>query len=327
MTFVTSGTPVKSAGAAQRVYKALFRNEILLVLIGFAALASFISPTFLTETNIRNILNQSSILGILACAQFLVVLVGGFDLSVAAVMALSSVIFASLAPTSLPLAMAAGLVAGSFLGLLNGLATTFGRVTPMIATLGVMGIARGFAFVVSEKSVSVPRDLLAYGRTTLWILSVPAVAWVAVALVLAWILAYTRLGRNLYAIGGNARAARLAGIPVTSRQITAYTLSGLLSSFAGLLLVVRTSSGVPHVGDGWELDAIAAIVIGGTRLFGGEGSLLKAMLGVIIYQMIANVMNLAGLDPFYQNIVKAIVIVAVVSISVMRSRRNVRGWK
>lgn len=324
MTYVTSD-PSGQRGVAGSAYRMILGNEILLVLIAFAVLASILSPTFLTEINIRNVLNQASIIGILACAQFLVVLIGGFDLSVAAVMALSSVIFASIAPTSIPLGMAAALAAGGALGLLNGIAITLGRVTPLIATLGVMGIARGFAFVVSEKSVSVPRNLLAAGRNAYWIFSVPVITWFIIALVLAWVLTYTRFGRNLYAIGGNERSARLAGIPVIKREIAVYGLSGLLSALAGLLLVMRTSSGVPHVGEGWELDAIAAIVIGGARLFGGEGNILKAMLGVIIYQMIANVMNLAGLDPFYQDIVKAVVIVVVVSISVMRSRRSVKG--
>lgn len=324
MTSITS-TPAASTDIRSRLAGLLSGNEIILVLILIAVLGSFLSPVFLTETNVRNILNQASVLGILACAQFLVVMIGGFDLSVAAVMALSSVVFATLGPASPPLGIAASLASGAALGLLNGVAVTFGRVTPMIATLGVMGIARGFAFVVTEKSIAVPRPLLAPAKTTIWIFTTPVVIWLAIALILAWILARTRFGRNLYAIGGNERSARLAGVPVVRRQIAVYVLSGALSALAGLALVVRTSSGVPHVGAGWELDAIAAIVIGGARLFGGEGSILKAMVGVIIYQTIANIMNLASLDPFYQDIVKATVIVIVVSVSVMQGRRNRRG--
>lgn len=324
MTSITS-TPAASTDIRSRLAGLLSGNEIILVLILIAILGSFLSPVFLTETNVRNILNQASVLGILACAQFLVVMIGGFDLSVAAVMALSSVVFATLGPASPPLGIAASLASGAALGLLNGVAVTFGRVTPMIATLGVMGIARGFAFVVTEKSIAVPRPLLAPAKTTIWIFTTPVVIWLAIALILAWILARTRFGRNLYAIGGNERSARLAGVPVVRRQIAVYVLSGALSALAGLALVVRTSSGVPHVGAGWELDAIAAIVIGGARLFGGEGSILKAMVGVIIYQTIANIMNLASLDPFYQDIVKAAVIVIVVSVSVMQGRRNRRG--
>jgi ribose transport system permease protein len=300
-------------------------NEIVFVLAVLVALASFASPAFLTETNIRNVLNQASILGILALGQFLVVLVGGFDLSVAAVMALASVVFASLAPTSMVLATCAALGVGAGLGLLSGVAVTIGRVTPMIATLGVMGIARGLAFVVLEKSVLVPRELLEPMQVSAWIFSGPVLAWIVLTAALAWVLSQTRFGRNLYAIGGNERSARLAGISVLHRKLAVYTLSGLLSSLAGLALVVRTSSGVPQIGAGWELDTIAAIVIGGARLFGGEGSIVRAMVGVVIYQMIANVMNLVSLDPFYQAITKSAVIVIVVGVSVMRARRAQRG--
>lgn len=300
-------------------------NEIVLVLVVLMALASLASPAFLTETNLRNVLNQASILGILALGQFLVVLVGGFDLSVAAVMALASVVFASLAPTSMALAAGAALGAGAGLGLLSGIAVTFGRVTPMIATLGVMGIARGLAFVVSEKSVLVPRELLEPMQVSAWIFSGPVLAWIALTAVLACVLSRTRFGRNLYATGGNERSARLAGIPVRRRKLAVYTLSGLLSGLAGFALVVRTSSGVPQIGAGWELDTIAAIVIGGARLFGGEGSIVGAMVGVVIYQMISNVMNLVSLDPFYQSIAKAAVIVVVVGVSVMRARRAQGG--
>ena len=300
-------------------------NEIFLVLLLLATFATLASPSFLTDVNIRNILNQSSVLGILACAQFLVVLIGGFDLSVAAIMAVSSVIFATLAPGSMPVAALASLAAGSALGALSGIAVTFGKVPSMIATLGVMGVARGFAFVVAEKSISVPRDILLPFKSTLWIFSVPVLGWLVVSAILAWVLASTRFGRNLYAIGGNERASRLAGIPVKARQLAVYLLSGLLSGLAGIALVVRTSSGVPQIGEGWELDSIAAIVIGGARLFGGEGNIIKAMVGVVIYQMIANIMNLVGLDPFYQDIVKASIIVLVVGVSVLRDRRAKGG--
>lgn len=299
----------------------LANNEILVALLLLVVVASIISPVFFTETNLRNILNQSSVLGILACAEFLVVLIGGFDLSVAAIMALASVIFATLAPISVPLASVAALGAGTALGMLSGISVVVGRVPPMIATLGVMGIARGLAFVVAEKSVSVSPDLLGVTKDSIWIFSMPVLVWVLLSLLIAWVLANTRFGRNLYAIGGNENAARLAGIPVGRRKFTVYTLSGALSALAGLALVARTSSGVPQIGEGWELDAIAAIVIGGTLLFGGEGNILKAMLGVIIYRMIANIMNIANLDPYYQDIVRAIVIIVVVGLSVMRSRR------
>ena len=319
--------PAMSPAFSASSVRSLFAdNDIVVVLLIFVAFASLASPIFLTEGNLKNILNQASVLGILACAQFLVVLIGGFDLSVAAIMALSSVILATLAPASSLMAILAAIGTGTLLGLLNGLAITFGKVPPMIATLGVMGIARGLAFVITDKSVSLPRAALAPAKLSIWIFSAPVIVWALLALALAWVLSRTRFGRNLYAIGGNERSARLAGVPVRGYKITVYILSGMLSGLAGLALVARTSSGIPHVGSGWELDSIAAIVIGGVRLFGGEGNILKAMIGVVIYQMIANIMNLAGLDPFYQDIVKAAVIVVVVSVSVARTRRLHKGW-
>ena len=301
--------------------KKLFSTwALVFIWLVMALLASLVSPVFLTTTNLSNVLNQASILGILACAQFLVVLIGGFDLSVAAILALSSVIFASLVPVSMGLGMLASCLAGSALGLLSGIAVTYGRVPPMIATLSVMGIARGFAFVVSEKSVAVPMESLNAFKFSFSVVSLPVVVWLVAALLLYWMLTSLRVGRNIYAIGGNERASGLAGIAVNAHKLLVYSLAGCLSSVAGLALVIRTSSGVPHVGQGWELDSIAAIVIGGARLFGGEGNILKAMMGVVIYQTIANVMNLASLDPFYQDIVKAAVIITVVGATVMRGK-------
>ncbi|EPJ4485352.1 ABC transporter permease [Klebsiella pneumoniae] len=322
MTFNKKETLTLNRPLGETLLRKMFSAwALVFIWVGMAVVASIISPVFLTSINLSNILNQASILGILACAQFLVVLVGGFDLSVAAILALSSVIFASVVPVSTGLGMALGCMAGAALGLLSGVAVTWGRVPPMIATLSVMGIARGLAFVVSEKSVAVPMAKLGAFKFSVSIISLPVLTWLIAGCLLYWMLKTLRFGRNLYAIGGNERAATLAGIGVKTHKIVVYTLAGGLSALAGLMLVVRTSSGVPHVGQGWELDSIAAIVIGGTRLFGGEGNILKAMMGVLIYQTIANVMNLAGLDPFYQDIVKALVIITVVGATAMRAEK------
>lgn len=304
--------------------KHLKGNEAWVALVAAWLLAGVLSPDFLAWANLRNILNQASILGLLACAEFLVVLIGGFDLSVAAVMALGSVIFATLAPGGLILAGMAALGAGVVMGALSGVSVTLGRVPPMIATLGVMGIARSMAFLVSEKSVAVPAALIEPIKTA-GPLGSTVLVWALLALGLALILARTPFGRSLYAIGGNERSARLAGLPVRRSLVTVYTLAGMLAGGAGVALVVRTSSGVPHVGAGWELDAIAAITIGGARLFGGEGKLLNAMAGVLIYQSIANVMNLVEIDPFYQDIVKALIILTVVGLSVRRGQSARKG--
>ncbi len=298
------------------------RNDVFVILLLFGLLAALLSPSFLTTANLGNILTQSALLGILSIGQFMVVVAGGFDLSVAAVMALSSVLLAHNVALGFGPSALLAVLAGAGCGLFNGLVVTIGRVQPLIATLAMMGIARGLAFTVSEKSILVDDPVLTVLRSLDGFLSTPTLIWLAVTAIAAGIFATTRPALHVFAIGGGEQTARLAGVPVDRVKIGVYTLSGLLSGLAGVVLVIRSSSGVPLGGIGWELDTIAAIVIGGTNLFGGEGRLLHAMAGVLIYQMIANVMNLFGLDPFYQNIVRAAVIITAVALSMLRRRRT-----
>lgn len=322
----TAATP---APAPLRWRKLVADNDVFVILIGFAVLASIATPTFFSAGNISNLLTQSALLGILATAQFLVIVSGGFDLGVAAVMALSSLVFASTIHLGIVPAGALAIGSGIACGLFNGLVVTKGRVQPLIATLAMMGIARGLALQISEKSILVKDPTIAALREMAGLISVPTLVWIVVFAVAAAWLAFTRQARHLYAIGGNETTARLAGVAVHRIKIGIYTASGFLAGLTGVVLVIRSSSGVPLGGMGWELDTIAAIVIGGVNLFGGEGKLYRAMAGVLIYQMIANVMNLSGLDPFYQDIVRAAVIVLAVGLSILRqrlgSRRIVQG--
>jgi ribose transport system permease protein len=326
----TRATPPSMIGERGRWRLWLSRNDVFVILVGFALLASVISPAFLTANNLGNLLSQSALLGLLAIAQFLVVVSGGFDLSVAAVMAFSSLVFAHFIGLGFVPAALFAILAGGACGLFNGLVITRGRVQPLIATLAMMGIARGLALSISEKSILVNDPTVAALRGfSLGILSTPTLVWLVVlAIAVAW-LALTRQALHLYAAGGNEVTARLAGVAVNRIKLGVYVASGLLSGLTGVVMVVRSSSGVPLGGMGWELDTIASIVIGGVNLFGGEGRLMRAMAGVLIYQMIANVMNLSGLDPFYQDIVRAGVIVAAVGLSIFRNhkagRRVIRG--
>lgn len=297
------------------------RADVFLILLAFVIVASLASPDFLTAGNIRNLLSQAALLGVLAIAQFLVVISGGFDLSVAAVMALASVLLARYSGAGLPAAALLGLGAGLVCGLVNGMTVTKGRVQPLIATLAMMGIARGLAFTVSQQSILVKSPELDQIRSWDGFLTVPTIIWLVLVVAATWWCRGTRQARHAYAVGGNEITARLAGVAADRIKIGIYTAAGTLSGVAGLLLVIRSGSGVPSVGVGWELDSIAAIVIGGARLFGGEGNLLKAMAGVLIYQLIANIMNLVGVDPFYQGIVRALVIIIAVGLSVLRKTR------
>lgn len=310
------------AGGGRRWRQWLGKNDVFVVLVGFAMLASLISPSFLTALNLGNLLSQSALLGLLAIAQFLVVVSGGFDLSVAAVMAFSSLVFAHFIHLGFGPAALLAILAGGACGLFNAVVITRGRVQPLIATLAMMGIARGLALSVSEKSILVNDPSVAALRGfSIGILSTPTLVWIAVlAVAIAW-LRLTRQALHLYAVGGNEVTARLAGVAVDRIKLGIYVASGLLGGLTGVVMVVRSSSGVPLGGMGWELDTIAAIVIGGVNLFGGEGRLMRAMAGVLIYQMIANIMNLSGLDPFYQDIARAGVIVAAVGFSIFRQRK------
>jgi ribose/xylose/arabinose/galactoside ABC-type transport system permease subunit len=314
--------PADGTGTGRsRIGAILAANDVFIILVVFAVVASLIAPEFPSSRNVANLLTQSALLGILSVGQFLVVVSGGFDLSVAAVMALSSVVLAhEAAPLGLVPAALLGAAVGIGCGFFNGLVVTIGRVQPLIATLAMMGIARGLAFSISERSILVRDPLLEALRSADGLISLPTLVWfVIVAIAVLW-LATTRQAVHVYAVGGNEQTARLAGVAVNATKLGVYTISGLLSGIAGAVLVLRSSSGVPLGGIGWELDSIASIVIGGTNLFGGEGSLLRAMAGVLIYQMIANLMNLAGVDPFYQDILRAAVIILAVGISILRQR-------
>lgn len=321
---ITIGGGRKSQGMAASLGRFISQADVFLILLVFVIIASFASPVFLTAANISNLLGQAALLGILAIAQFLVVITGGFDLSVAAVMALASVLLARYSAAGLPAAALLGLCAGLVCGLANGLTVTKGRVQPLIATLAMMGIARGLAFTVSQESILVKSPLLDQIRSWDGFLTVPSIIWLVVVVIAAWWSRRTRQARHAYAIGGNEITARLAGVAADRIKIAIYAASGALSGLAGLVLVIRSGSGVPSVGVGWELDSIAAIVIGGASLFGGEGNLLKAMAGVLMYQLIANIMNLVGVDPFYQGIVRALVIILAVGLSVLRKTRTER---
>lgn len=300
------------------IRKALSGQEVWVILLVLVVLASILTPNFLTSFNIGNLLSQSALIGMLAIAQFLVILSGGFDLSVAAIMALSSCIIAKYGAENILPFIAVAAFVGSVLGFVNGLSITIGKVPPMIATLAMMGIARGLAFNITAQAISVEHPLMKALGSSIWIFSYSTIIWVAIIALVSLFLYLSRTGMYIYAVGGNEDTARLAGIKVKRIKLLVYSLSGLVSALAGVLFVIRASSGVPGVGTGWELDTIAAVVIGGTKLNGGQGKLLSAMAGVLIYMLIRNALNIIGLDPFFQDIIKAVIILIAVGMSLVR---------
>lgn len=296
-------------------------REVWLFLLGMVILASMITPNFFTAFNIGNLLNQSSIYGMLAIGQFLAILSGGYDLSVAAIMALSSVIVAKFAGGNIIIVSCAAILSGVLLGLLNGLCITYGKVPSMIATLAVAGIARGLAFNFTAQAISVDHPFIKFLGGSISIFSYSTIIWIILIVLFSLFMYFSRTGNYIYAVGGNENTASLAGINTTRIKIIVYTLSGLIAGMAGILFVVRSSSGVPHVGNGWEMDTIASVVIGGSRISGGVGRVSSAMGGVLVYMLIRNALNIIGLDPFFQDIIKAIIILLAVGLSLIRSKK------
>jgi ribose/xylose/arabinose/galactoside ABC-type transport system permease subunit len=294
---------------------------LLVVLVGFIA-----SPNFLTTFNMESLLRQAAVLGVLAVGQYVVIVSGGFDLSVGAVVALTGMVTAStvseLGLLSVPLAV----VVGGLMGLLSGLAVTLGRIPPFVATLGVLGVARGLAFTVGNQGIVITDPtLLDVNDASVGPVPLVALVWLAVAGLVFAFLRLTRTGTYVFAVGGNADSARLAGVPVDRIRIAAYVLSGCLAGLAGVLFAARSSSGSPGIASGWELDSIAAVVIGGVSLFGGSGRLPRAMLGVLIYLMLTNIMNLVDVDAYVQNVLKGALILAAVIIPALVQRRGLIG--
>lgn len=294
----------------------LQRYGLVLALLGVCAALAAVKPSFFTAANLLTILRQISINGLLAVGVTVVLLTGGVDLSLGSVVALTGVVAASLAqPDDGPvgLAVAAGVGAGLACGLVNGLVVARGGVAPFIATLGMMTAARGLALVWSGgRPVSnlVPQftalggDVAGVPAPTLCLAATAAGVWL--------LLTRTRWGRHLYAVGSSEAAARAAGVQVVRIKLLAYGLCGALAGLAGVVLAARITTGQPNAGIAYELDAIAAVVIGGTSLSGGVGGVGGTLLGVLLLGVINSGLDQLNVSAYYQQIIKGAIIVGAV---------------
>ena len=301
---------------SERGYGWLRRYGLILALALICLALGVAKPTFFSAANLINIVRQISINGILAVGVTFVLLTGGVDLSLGSLVALSGVIAASLAqPGDGPvvLALAAGIAAGLACGLVNGTLVTTGGVAPFIATLGMMTAARGLALVWSGgRPVSGLSPAFTALGGDLAGLPVPVLILAAVTL-LAWVfLGRTRWGRYVYAVGGNELAARAAGIHVTGIKLLAYGVCGALAGLAGVVLAARITTGQPNAGIAYELDAIAAVVIGGTSLSGGVGGVGGTILGALLMGVINSGLDQLNVSAYYQQIIKGAIIVGAV---------------
>ena len=289
------------------------------------AVFSVAAPGFLSVANAVNIALSIAIIGILAVGMTAVILTGGIDLSVGSVLALAGVASAIGAAKGVPavLVVILALGVGAATGIVNGTLIAYLRVPPFVATLAMLTVARGLAFIVSEgRSIGgLPDWFCALGRTVLFGIPAPVLVMIAVMAGGAFVLSRMVLGRHIYALGGNAEAAWLAGINIKGITWIVYTLNGALAGLGGLVLASRLGAGVPNAGIQYELDVIAAVVVGGTSLSGGRGSIGSTLWGTVFIGVLTNGLNLANVDPYVQKIALGVVIViAVIADQVGRRR-------
>lgn len=286
-----------------------------LVVIVVMAILSAISPYFLSVNNMLNLLSQSVVIGLLALGQTLVILIGGIDLSVGSLVGATGIILGlSLHNFPMPVAFLLCMAAGAFAGLVNGVIITYGRVAAFVVTLGMMSIGRSMAYVLSgANSISgLPAGLGAISADSLFDIPVDFLFMMVCYALCWWFLNYTKGGRTLYALGSNPEAARVAGLRIKAWSVLAYVISGLMSGVAAIFLASRILSIDPIGGQGLELDAIAAVVIGGASLFGGRGSIVGTLFGVFVMLFIRNGLNLLNVSPYWQGTaIGSVIIIAV----------------
>jgi len=295
-------------------------------LAGLCVLLWILTPHFLTVSNLLNVLEQTSINAVIAVGMTFVIISGGIDLSVGSLVAVAGVVLATLLqwPLPMPLAIVAALAVGFLFGGMNGVAIAWGRLPPFIATLGMMSVARGCALLFTDgrpiSGFEPAFRSLATGRP----LGVPASVLIAAVVYVAaqFVLQRTRFGRYVYAMGGNEEATRLSGVNVRLHKTLVYGVSGLTSAIAAVLLTARLNSAQPIAGIMYELDAIAATVIGGTSLMGGDGGLGGTLIGALIMGVLRNGLNLLGVSSFLQQVVIGLVIVVAVLVDTAVKERK-----
>jgi ribose transport system permease protein len=316
----------KGPGMIARLSKRLEVRMIVLAVV-IAIGLSFMSPYFLTESNIFNVLDQSVVIGIVSVGMTFVILTGGIDLSVGSVAGLTGIILGlALQGMPIPVAIFLAVLSGAGIGLVSGVLIAYFRLAAFVVTLGVMAIGRSLAYIFSgQTSISnIPSDLSNLVYTDF--LGIPFnVIFLALLYVVAWAyLTYTKGGRTIYAIGSNKEAARAAGLSVFFYSVLPYVISGALAAVAITFSMAQILSADPLAGNMMELDAIAAVVIGGASLYGGRGSIIGTLVGVLIMVMIRNGLNLMGVSPFWQGSAIGTIIIVALLVERLVSARTER---
>lgn len=307
--------------------KTLRQYGIFVVFIIICLILSFISPQFLTVSNWTIIITQVSINALLAFGVTFVIITGGIDLSLGSMVAVTGVIAAMLAhPDAFPVVLPifAGLFAGFLMGVFNGFIITKSRIAPFIVTLGTMTIGRGLALILSKgRPISNLSDSFNFiGGGDILGIPFPIIILIIIFIICSLILKKTLLGRYIYAIGGNEQASRASGVNVNQVKMAVYSISGLLAGLAGILLTSRITTGQPNAGAGFELDAIAAAVIGGTSTSGGTGTMTGTLIGVLLIGVINNGLDLLNVTSYYQQVVMGVIIIGAVVLDSWNQKNN-----
>ncbi|CAH0127994.1 Ribose import permease protein RbsC [Peribacillus simplex] len=296
----------------------------LLALVLLFIVITVLNPSFMEPNNILNLLRQTSINALIAFGMTFIILTGGIDLSVGSILALSSALMAGMMVSGLDpiLAILVGILLGAIMGVINGILVSKGKMAPFIVTLATMTIFRGLTLVYTDgKPITGIGDSVMFqmlGRGYFLGVPVPAVVMIIAFFILWFLLHKTSFGRKTYAIGGNEKASRISGIKVDRVKVAIYGLAGTMAAIAGAILTSRLNSAQPTAGQSYEMDAIAAVVLGGTSLSGGKGRLFGTLVGVLIIGTLNNGMNLLGVSSFYQQVVKG----AVILIAVLLDRKK-----
>lgn len=310
-------------------FTSMLKNNmgIIFVLLILCIILSIVSPVFLTTDNLISVLRQVSNNVFLALGMTLVMILGGIDLSVGAIVAASGTLTVGFIVNNgmpIPVAILLGILVGVILGFFNGVIIAQFKLPAFIVTLATMNIAQGIAYIYSGgRSARITNDaytLIGTGKL-FGFLPLPVVYMVILTIIFIVILNKTRFGTNIFAIGGNREAARLSGVPSKKVEIAVYTIAGLLAALAGIVLSARMYSGQPSVGSGYEMDAIAACVLGGVSMAGGRGRISGTIFGVLIIGIVSNGLNLMGVSSFWQLLVKGLIILIAVLIDAQKGKK------
>lgn len=314
--------------AGNRWRKRLSGNGAYLALGLLVIVASVIyKDMFFSYTNLSNILRQSSMIGLISIGMTCVILTSGIDLSVGATVALAAVFAAKLSTVGFWPALLIPIVIGLGVGFVNGFVIAKMKIVPFIGTLAVQMAVRGIAYILTDiKSVSVSKECIAFpliGRGYLYGIPIPVIIFAVLAVIMILVSNRSSFGRSLYAIGGNEEAAKMMGLKVQKNKIICYTITGGLSAVAGVILCSRLGAGQPVAGLGWEMDAVAAVAIGGTLLTGGVGGIGKTIAGIFIVGIIGNIINLQGtVNTYVQKIIMGAIVLAVIMIQKRTQREE-----